>query len=719
MRALFLTLKVLAIVVGVIILLGLGALGIMHTDWMQKKAVSEATTLLEEMLHTKVHVGSVSLSLFGQDVSINDVWIEDQQQRKLLQMKELAVGVDLWRLLDHEVFVERAKMRGLEARIYKPASDSDSVANYQFIIEAFKKDKEAKASMPLPVDTAKKQKLTFDAERIDLEDIGISINDTLNAHLGEMHFRKNWKGHQAAVIKELTAEFVSHTKKGPINNKVRVGFLEVKTPMRAKGAGDDASPLSDWKSVGKENPLLVTLEEFCFVTDNKLPHKRTGKPKRGYFDAGHFNIVTRLHLQVDSIGKDTVMATLQDCDINDIASGLHVTDVNCKIGANKETARLRDVNIRMAHTQIHLDEGTVVLPSKKAGRKLAYQTSLIKGRTLLLDIAKPFAPVLSQFNMPVNFQTFMSGDDDNIHFRNVRVSTEPAELHVLANGDISGLKNKYDLNVQFRVSQMTTTGLHAERIINLFPLKRKFMMKQVEGFGRIGYQGHFEVLWKREQFAGTLQTASGPLNFSFALDENNKYVFGTVKTDSFMLGKAMEMPDIGKVACTANFRFDISKPRTAIMRRKLGGKLPIGHVDANVREAKYKKLKVTNIVADINSDGAVAEGKITMLGKRVDLLCSFSFTNTSEMKKTKIKPGIRFHKMSDEDKAKRDEEKAAKKAAKAEQKAIDKAQKDSQKAIAKAQKDSLKAVAKAQKAAEKAARKAEKAARKAQQSQQE
>ena len=151
------------------------------------------------------------------------------------------------------------------------------------------------------------------------------------------------------------------------------------------------------------------------------------------------------------------------------------------------------------------------------------------------------------------------------------------------------------------------------------------------------------------------------------------------------------MPDLGKIACKADFKFDISKPRTAQMRKVKGGKLPIGSVQADVMEGSFKKIKVRNIVAELESDGAVATGNITVKGKRVDVLCGFSFTNTNEMKKTKIKPGIRFHKMSDEDKAARDERRAAKKEAKA---------------AAKEERRAARAEEKALKAEEKAARKA-------------
>ena len=56
-----------------------------------------------------------------------------------------------------------------------------------------------------------------------------------------------------------------------------------------------------------------------------------------------------------------------------------------------------------------------------------------------------------------------------------------------------------------------------------------------------------------------------------------------------------------------------------------------------------------NLEAELTSDGALAEGHVKANGKYIDLLCKFSFTNTNEMKKTKIVPGIKFHKKRKKD----------------------------------------------------------------------
>ena len=136
-----------------------------------------------------------------------------------------------------------------------------------------------------------------------------------------------------------------------------------------------------------------------------------------------------------------------------------------------------------------------------------------------------------------------------------------------------------------------------------------------------------------------------------------------------------------------------------------------------MEEAVYKKIKVHNVFADINSDGAVAEGNLTMKGKRVDVLCSFSFTNTNEMKKTKIKPGIRFHGLSDEDKASKAERKEQKQAEREAKREAKKAAREARREERQQEKEARrqeKEAAREARAEEKAARKAaKKAARQA------
>ena len=695
-----------------IVLLVVGTVFVLNTSMMQNRLMQDAVEILKGRLQTEVRVDSISVHLFRGNASLYGVEVEDLQHRKMLELKELKVKMSLMRLLHREIKVEDVKLEGLSVNLYKPSPDS--AANFQFILDSFKKEKKDSVAK---VEKAKKMpKLTVDVDKVWLQDIKVRFNEKTGV-LGTLLYKKGEDGRQIAEIRELKSGWTAKTKKGPVDNKLRIAVLDV---MEMEG-----------------NKVMLQLDSVCWTTDNHKPRKNTGKPKRGFFDAGHFNIVAQMNIRLDKMTKDSIMATILDCKAKDPVSGIDVTNLSCKVETDKKVATLKDFTISLPNTTLKIDRVALTLPSKKKNIKLQYQTSLITGRTLLKDISRVFAPVLKDFKEPLLLQTRMSGDDEGMVFKDVKVSTAKQDLNISASGFIKGLKDKYKLQVHFDVHKMIAHSGSKERIISQFPVK-KFMMKQLHNLGTIGYRGTFDVLWKREQFAGLLTTQTGNIDFQFALNENTKYVEGTVRTDSFELGQAMGMADLKKVACMATFKFDISKPRTAIMRKKVGGKLPMGEIYAEVYDAKYKLLHVRNTVVTIKSNGAVAEGEVNIRGKRLDVLCEFSFTNTNEMHKMKIKPKLKFHSLAEHEeldpaklRAMKAEEKAARKAQLAEEKAARialraeeevvrkaekaarKAQREEEKAARKAQRDEEKAALQAEKDARRAARQAEKEAKKA------
>jgi hypothetical protein len=131
-----------------------------------------------------------------------------------------------------------------------------------------------------------------------------------------------------------------------------------------------------------------------------------------------------------------------------------------------------------------------------------------------------------------------------------------------------------------------------------------------------------------------------------------------------------------------------------------------------VDDSNFKGIHIRNLSATIVSDGAIAKGDIYQRGKRRDIYFSFSFTNTDEMHKMKIiSPGIKFHKMSEEDKAQEAERKH--------QKWLDKEDRKQLKAALKEQKRQQKAEEKELKRQKKAEEKERKRQQKAEKEEQE
>ena len=668
----------------VIALLG-AALVVLNNKSFQQKVLEMAVEELQKKLETRVVIDSISINMFTLDINLYGIMIEDLEQREMLKVQKIAADIELLKLLESKIVIEKAELIGAEALLLKPSKEEP--ANYQFVIEAFKKPKDKDKEKEK--EKKPKGKLELDVSDLLLKDIHVKHNE-LDIHLQQAKYHNGWISGQTAEIESVTLVCDTTFREGLKPFTASLGRLTVKGDFEKQIAKLDIYNAEyHWQSLWKKRNIMVdnlasvghltvntdkgrfsaTARQAHYKNDNHLPRKNTGKPKRGFFDAKHLDVIADFHVVLDSISKERMTGHLDELKATDSITGIDVRKLQAKFEYVKDKIHLRDIFLQQKSTVLNVTSAEIILPSKKEGREFAYSTGIITGTAYLKDISRMFAPVLRNFTMPLNLSLTMRGTDNSLSFRNVKISSNDKKLQVAATGGITDLKDKYKLHVGFDISNMTAKPGIPEKIINQFATK-KLMMTQLKNLGDIIYTGSFDVLYKKEIFRGLMKTAAGNLNFEFVLDELNKYVNGKVSSKNIQLGKVMELKDLGPMDASANFTIDISKPRTAQMRKAKGGKLPIGFFNAVVNDVAYMGIHVRNLTATLNSDGAVATGDIYQSGRIRDLYFSYSFTDTDQMQKMKItKPGIKFHKETEEYKAQREERKQQKKLEKEEKKA--------------------------------------------------
>lgn len=609
-------LKVLGGIVGIIVVVLIAAAVLLNTHAVQNKLLGYATEQLQEKLQTKVKIDDVSVNVLTQDINLKGLEVEDLQHQKMLELDKLALDVDVLALLRKKLVVEKADIEGVRARLYKP---EDGPANYQFIIDAFKSDKPKKPKEPKE-EGKKKEPMELDIRQVKLAKIDLVYNENKIAIDEVTYDNGGWLGKASGKLKGLEGQWEMVTKKGPQTASFSIGDISYK---QNKETHD------------------VEIGGLHFAIDNHKPRKNATRPKRGWFDVGHLDVTADLSLAIDHVGKDTLHAVMKRFVAKDTLTGFNVKDLHFSVGATKERAHLKDITLQHENTTLTFDSAYVVLPSKKQGRKFAFQTSLIKGKTLLKDIARPFAPVLKNFTMPLELSVLFSGTDTTLVFRDIEVHTPDKRLKIDAVGGIENLKKKTELDIHFEVKKMTAKGTVKEEIINQFAVK-KLMMNQLSALGDITYTGTVHIPYRREEFKGVLGTAAGNLNFDFSLNDDTHYIEGNANTRAIQLGKLLNSKDYGNVGLKAYFKVDIDKQRTlAARKRNGGGKLPIGVVKATVLEASYKGIKAKNLLVDIKSNGAQVEGSISQENKGLDWACDFSLTDIDKVSNVKVKPKVK------------------------------------------------------------------------------
>ena len=126
--------------IGIILaVLAIVAIITLNSKAFRRQMVKQATILLTEKLKTKVSIKDADIDFKRAQITLQGVEIEDRQKRKMLQINQLAVQTRLWPLLFNEVRINDARISGLHAHFYKPSTKEP--ANYQFVIDAFKKNR--------------------------------------------------------------------------------------------------------------------------------------------------------------------------------------------------------------------------------------------------------------------------------------------------------------------------------------------------------------------------------------------------------------------------------------------------------------------------------------------------------------------------------------------------------------------------------------------------
>jgi len=212
---------------------------LLQSSEIQNFIIQKVSTELSQKLNTKLTVGSIHYKLFN-TVSLEDVYLQDQQKDSLLYVKEANADFDFWKIFKGKILFTGISFDGLHAnlKVFKNGHN-----NFDFVIKAFQsKDKTKKSDIEYRIDklTLKNSYLNFtkqtdkkalpanviDINHLHLSDINtvIALNifrgDTLNAEVRHLSFRER----SGLTLKDLKTQ-VSLSKKN-----INIQFLEIMMP---------------------------------------------------------------------------------------------------------------------------------------------------------------------------------------------------------------------------------------------------------------------------------------------------------------------------------------------------------------------------------------------------------------------------------------------------------------------------------------------------------
>ena len=126
--------RVAAWIFASLILLVILILILIQVPAVQNFARKKIVSYLEKKLHTKVEIGKLAID-FPTTISLQKVYLDDQNKDTLLYGGELKVDLSMLRLIRSDVEIQEISLNDVTAKIKR--MPPDSIFNFQFISDAF------------------------------------------------------------------------------------------------------------------------------------------------------------------------------------------------------------------------------------------------------------------------------------------------------------------------------------------------------------------------------------------------------------------------------------------------------------------------------------------------------------------------------------------------------------------------------------------------------
>ncbi len=669
--------------VALLIIFG-GALYALTRDDVQEMLYQSSLRMLAETLQTKVTAKNIAVDFKHGGVALYGVSINDKRDTAMLQIDTLQAGIALLPLLQKDVNIRFLNLYGVRAKLYR--DQPKSPLNIQFLIDALKKKSPKKQH-----EMKKKGKLNLNVSLTHLDIHSTDFHyDVLSmsrlpkgkldpAHIAVKDFSVYVKGNLLEE-KTITTE-LKHLKCKELNSGITLDIDG--TTYRTIMNRNVIASMNDMKiayggtklNLGRmtmqqqrgnfdfSHPAFFNIKGLHVITDNGKPRKNFNRPKRGFFDPGHFDAYIDMDATMHYAFRDSMHLRVNKMAATDKGSGLIIENLVCDIRKTKERINIMGLKINLPKTVLQINTASVILQKKTDTTPAGFTLNpcMVKAKTCLQDIAKPFAPILSNFTTPLNLRTTVYGNLDKIVFDDIRVFTDDSKLRITAVGDLCDVAKKKLLTLHFYNIKMSAQSGIKEQIVGHFRKKVNLKMEeQMRKLGDVQFSGRVGVFYKYVTIGGSIYTNFGDINFGFGIDGNKKMLTGNMNTKDFELGNVMDIKGLGPVTMNVDYGINTSKKKVS----KHGGKLPIGWLKANILNSKFKILSFKNITAEGKSDGRTATGTLLSRQGAIDVIVDFSYSQTADGISYYYKPRLKKHIKTEAEETTKDKEKEAKREAK-------------------------------------------------------
>ena len=172
--------KIILYLLGIMVIIIIIILIFINTRPGKNFIKNKVQSYLQEKIKTKVIIGSLDYSL-PKWIELKDVYLEDEHKDTLLFGEQVAIDINMLKLISGDIFIRKAGFKNIYAHITR--AENDTAFNYQFIINAFSGAVQQPTTI---VDTAA---LKITLQQLLLNDVRLKLTDKYGGNEFTTHIK--------------------------------------------------------------------------------------------------------------------------------------------------------------------------------------------------------------------------------------------------------------------------------------------------------------------------------------------------------------------------------------------------------------------------------------------------------------------------------------------------------------------------------------------------
>lgn len=646
---------------------------IVQIPFIQNYCIDKATSLLSQKLETKVFVKHFSLNING-EISLDDVYLEDQSRDTLLFAGQITIGVELPGILNKQINLYKLSLQQVNVNLY--TLGQSSVWNYQYIINAF--------TDSLKIDSINKKDTAGSSYNISLSGLQLNnidflFNDRFNktkiqvdlkklrANLSETDINKkhfdfneiNISGlNMMADFGQITESIDTTTSLLPylavkkINlSQIKVHYYSTQRPvliaelqnyigsnikvdMNTSSIDADAQELTqsqvafftfpatvdNAKSV--QNNWKIKISGIS-LKDNTFFLNTLNKASRNGFDSDTM-YANGIHLHASDIlyNADTTSANIHEASFKN--GSFSLLKLQTQFLMTKKSIEVNNVDLRTTNSRF---VGNIFMkyPSlekiKNHPEQLHINTEIESSYLAVTDVIW-FNPKLTENTFFANKNNFASisgkitGKLNNLTGENIHIESGQQTI-IHTNFKIKGLPDLSNASYQIPNIRISSGKEDAEQLID------KKILSSVNLPTSFQLIGNFNV---------SIQTLSAILNLKSTSGDailnakKNKEVYSLqLQTKNLNIGNLLTIPDLGQVTAEVDINGKgLDSNLRAVIR-------------INASDISYNKYNYRNLTANFIMNNKEFQGEASLKDTNIDLSLSGLVNLDENNTKYKIK----------------------------------------------------------------------------------